>query len=152
METLGLAASTSQSATPTAPIRRWSLEWFCLCLGVVAYAVSFFLPAVFLPGSGENFLSGFECAIECIAMVLFLPCGLINPLAVAYLYCRWRNLVPRASRSLAIATLALVPLTWLVIAGFDMKARIGHVLWVAGLLLMLGPEALLGRRSARSSG
>ena len=65
--------------------------------------------------------------------------GLINPLALIWLALRSSGKAPVARRCLAIAGVSLVTLSWYVLSQ-DLTVRVGHVTWVAGLLLMWGPD------------
>ncbi len=125
---------------------RFALPWL-LGLGAAVYAISFALPAV--EGRPGGAVSGWECAWVVLAVGFgehpfsFVICaiGLINPLTLVYCLLRVLHILPRVRRGLAIAALSFVPLCWYVMA-HDLRVEIGHLAWVAGLLLMLLPEAL----------
>jgi hypothetical protein len=143
--------------------RRESLEATCLKLGVVLYLVSFFLPAVMDSGHGSGLLidffsphasgslQGWECAWQCLLFGVhgaptFLASGLINPLILAYFVLRVGDAAPRIRMRIGIVAMALIPVTWIVIATTDSCAQIGHVLWIGGMLLMVGPGIWRGLR------
>ncbi len=117
-----------------------------IALGATLYTISFALPAVSVRAYDGSSVSGWDCArVTLIASISsrglslpFLASGLINPLAMAWLVLRLKGAQPRVRRVLAFAVLSLVPVTWYVMAR-DLSVRIGHVVWVAGLLLMLIP-------------
>jgi hypothetical protein len=138
---------TNSNGAPARPI--------LLGLGAAAYTISFFLPAV---ADGNNWVTGWFCAWVALAAVarpyewLSLPLfasGLINPLTLGYLALRMLGKRPRVRRGLAIAALSFIPLSWIVIAS-QLRFGPGHVVWVAGLAMVLAPEAirpgLLGKR------
>lgn len=125
-------------------------------LGAAVYAISFALPAVGISRYGNDSLRGWECARFALlafagpsnaswnfSIPLFAS-GLINPLTVAFLALRMLGKRPRSRRALAIVALSFIPLSWYVIA-HDLRVEIGHVAWVAGLLMMMAPEAVGSR-------
>jgi hypothetical protein len=133
-----------------------SIERICLWLGVMVYLASFFLPAVIVTRYSES-IPGWGCALLALSPpfnpkawtlsgLLLLAIGLINPMVLAYLYLRVRQKGGRLRRRIAIVALVLIPPTWIFLAIEHMAVDIGHVAWIAGLLMMLGHEAILGRR------
>jgi hypothetical protein len=126
-------------------------------IGLALYGGSFFLMAVGDLGPGSA-LPGYLCAW----MALVLPWGgnlfghqglfenkLLDYLSV--LLSGWINPVflvaavlvllrpsARTTRVLAIAALAMIPFCWIVMYHHDMYPREGHVVWIAGMLLVLG--------------
>jgi hypothetical protein len=127
-----------------------------LALGAAVYAISFALPAVGISSYGNDSLKGWECARFALLAfagpsndswnfsVPLFASGLINPLTVAYLVLRMLGKRPRTRRALAIVALSFIPLSWYVIA-HDLRIEVGHVAWVAGLLMMMAPEAVMSR-------
>ena len=129
-------------------------------IGLTLFVGSFFLMAVGDLGKGSP-MPGYLCA----RMALLLPWGpnlfghqgLFEDKFLAYLgvlLSGWINptflvaalfvfLRPsaRTTRALAIATLAMIPFCWVVFFYYDMYPREGHVVWIAGMLLVLS-EAL----------
>ena len=90
---------------------------------------------------------GWQCAVIALSSIsnarsfpLFAS-GLINPLALASVALRGSGKAPRTRRGLAALALSFLPLSWYVIA-HDLTVQAGHVGWVAGLFLMLGPEVV----------
>ena len=79
---------------------------------------------------------------------ILFACGLINPQLLSYLLLRILDLTPLLRRLIAILTLAFIPLNWIYMALFSppLTPAIGHFAWIAGLLLMLVPEAVIGAR------
>ena len=118
-----------------------------LRLGILLYAVSFALPAVAVRSYGKP-IYGWTCALIALHPpgpnnlnpVLFLS-GLANIFALACVGLRIPGVHPDLRRVLAIVALCGIPCSWFVIAQ-DLSPRIGHILWVAGLCLMLLPEAI----------
>jgi hypothetical protein len=133
-------------------VRPWLLG-----LGLIVYAVSFALPAV---RASNSPVIGWYCAWVALTFPLdphssfsipVFASGLINPLTLVYLTLRMLGKAPKVRRALAIAALSFIPLSWYVIA-HDMTIEIGHVAWVAGLLMMLAPEAIGMLRTPGSAG
>jgi len=127
----------------------------CLISGAMTYVISFFLPAVDAEVRGT--LPGWMCA--CASPLLFpgmfyepdglttlnsllALSGLVNPLLLVYL-----GLLPNSGRvayrirlAVAMVAMTLIPVTWIAFAISKEGIEIGHVLWVAGLVLLMGPE------------
>ncbi len=122
-----------------------------LVLGLSLYGTSFFMTAV---QDGNNPLVGWYCAW----VALWLPveskdwlaqegfsirlwiAGLTNLFFLAYLLLRCLRKLPQARAWLVIATLVCIADTWQVLASGDLHIKLGHVAWVAGMLVILGPE------------
>jgi len=117
-----------------------------LYLGFSIYLLSFFLPAV-------GPFKGWECAFlallsikhdEKVSSLAFFG-GLLNPLMIVYLTLHVAGVARRLGTYLAVALLFCLPMTWFAIAlmtnaGMSMELRVGHYLWVAGILLVLVPD------------
>jgi hypothetical protein len=139
--------TTPQSEAPTEIAKAAAGSPILFAMGAAVYAVSFALPAV--ADSGDA-LRGWQCAwialmwiqegIRGLGWAIFAS-GLINPLALAYIMLRVTGRARRLRRGLAILALCLIPLSWVVIA-HGLRPEIGHVAWVAGLLMMMAPDAL----------
>lgn len=123
-------------------------------LGIAVYVASFLLPAM-----NEGFF-GWQCAHLSLSLpfsrygtdfnlfkFILFACGLINPLALVYLVLRISDRSPLLRRGIAVVALSFVPLSWVFMAHLKppLIPAIGHIAWIAGLLLMMGPEAILGR-------
>lgn len=63
--------------------------------------------------------------------------GLINPIAIVYIVMRILDRAPQGRFLLAGAILAFIPLTWLSLIMMHLGVLIGHVTWIAGLLLII---------------
>lgn len=118
-------------------------------LGLFLYVISFFLPAL---DALEKGMKGWFCAY-CAAIMwpqehlwLALFGAIINPLALLFIGMRLSGRAPRARRTIAFLILACLPLTWLSLTDLDARIRVGHVVWVAGLLLMLVPGSMFWPR------
>jgi hypothetical protein len=115
-------------------------------LGVALYSISFLLPAVTQAGMP---MRGFTCALMSLWMwadtknssFLVIFGGVINPLAIACIVLRASNRSARLRYYLYSATLLCIPFTWLCLLTLKMGFLVGHVLWIAGLLLMIISEA-----------
>ena len=110
-------------------------------VGIGIFVVSFFLPAV----NGLVDLDGFACAwfslfalqdgMSVSALAFFG--GLINPIAIAYVVLRILGRAPRVRSALATTILFFIPITWLSLAPSSYRIEIGHIAWIAGILLMI---------------
>lgn len=137
----------------------------CQILGFCIFTAAFFLPACRDFGadaaSADTFM-GWECARTTAALAvepdtfdspLFLAfmSGWINPLVLGYLT---TGIVPRLTkvhRPIAALILVCILATWVFFAVARFTPLIGHVLWIAGALLILTPEAA-GRGQLPASG
>jgi len=153
-----MIAETTIPQPPVESTRKTAAPRWLFASGAIVYAVSFALPAVTLTGTPGPTLSGWDCArfvtlfavdLEHFNLPLFAG-ALINPLALLFCILRRHGVRPKLRRILAIAALACIPMTWYVI-GHEMKIGIGHIAWVAGLLMLLFPEAagIVGRNGSR---
>jgi len=132
---------------------RRPLELLCFGVGTAVYLASFLLPAV--RSTSERML-GLQCALAPLVchwmpdsffnILLIQAGGMINPLALAYVCLRTFSRGENLRRGLAVMGLAFIPLAWTYLAVKGYQVEIGHVAWVAGLLLMMGPEAIRGTR------
>jgi hypothetical protein len=117
-------------------------------VGLALYLASFLLPSVTLAGMP---MVGWACALWSLWMwavpehssVLVIFGGLINPLAIALVVLRLRNRAHILRFALSNAVLICLPLTWLCLLNLKMGVRAGHLVWIAGLLLMIASEAAL---------
>jgi hypothetical protein len=121
--------------------RRRPDKWFYL--GVVLYVLSFVLPAVSVVGEAKA-APGWVCAWIAFFGVnddsvspLAVFGGLINPLALAYIVLRIRDRAPGTRWFLALGILAFIPVSWLALLLMHLGIRVGHIAWIAGLLLMI---------------
>jgi hypothetical protein len=113
--------------------------------GVGLYVLSFFLPAVQL---GDVPFRGLVCAWYALTFwrlpqayysQLAIFGGLINPLAALFIALRLLRHAPRVRAFLSVAIVVFIPLTWTAISRMSMGIRIGHIAWIAGLVLLLFP-------------
>ncbi|HEV2400812.1 MAG TPA: hypothetical protein VGS27_28010 [Candidatus Sulfotelmatobacter sp.] len=72
--------------------------------------------------------------------------GLINPTAIAYIVLRIVDRAPDGRFFLAGAILAFIPLTWLSLIMMHLGILVGHVLWIAALLLIIDWKDFRSRR------
>ncbi len=123
-------------------------------LGITVFVVAFFLPAC-RDKSTEMFsagtMLGWQCARSALLVVMdegallspfFLAfmSGWVNPLIVLYLVLAATNKFVTARRVLAVAILVCMIATWIFFAAAHFVPLIGHILWIAGALLILFPE------------
>jgi len=116
--------------------------------GAAIYLASFFLPAV---GTGAG-AWGWLCAWLALTApfgevrgalgLLLLGSGLINVLVLAYAGARAFGARVAVRFRIALITLCLVPMSWIAIALLREPVRIGHVVWIAGLLLIMLPDVI----------
>jgi len=110
-------------------------------LGIAIYVLSFLLPAVnpyslgSFPGWSCAWLAFFTLGERSAGSLAFFG-ALINPIAIACAVLRIRGRAPRVRIGFAIAILLFIPLTWAAMVSMRFAVEIGHVAWIAGLLLM----------------
>lgn len=118
--------------------------------GLATYTFSFFLPALWSDG---HYVQGWGCAWMALwvwiqafpganasynlGVKLTIFGGLINLLAVAYFLLRIFGKAPRTQRAAAWAILGCMPPMWISLYLIGAIPSIGHVTWIAGLLLMI---------------
>jgi hypothetical protein len=125
-----------------------SSKAFYIAFGL--YFASFLLPAV---SFGEQPLFGYACAWLSLVFwasrenssFLVIFGGLINPLAILYGVLRLFDKAPRFRLYLSNVILVFIPFTWLCLLVLKIGVLVGHVVWIAGLLLMVFSEAALQR-------
>jgi hypothetical protein len=126
-------------------------------VGFLLYLLSFFLPAVLwatgpMPGWLCAWMSLLVWATEGLrdqsfvvpmfaGSVLGFFGGLINPLAILYAVLRGRDAAVKLRTSLCTTILWCIPFSWLCMLVLKMQVRVGHIAWIAGLLLMVFSEA-----------
>ena len=128
-------------------------------LGFCIYVTAFFLPACRQVGDGPGgALRGYTCAWMTLVNVLnpeswhtslclAIFSGWINPLILLYLIflCfkgfRW----PR--RIVAAMIVLFIVGTWVFFSIAHLVPMIGHVLWIAGILMILAGEAIGGSKA-----
>lgn len=115
-------------------------------LGLSLFLTSFFLPAV-------GNLTGFDCAW--FAMISWKPDdqisrlalfgGWLNPQVLFLFFLSRLRMVPRLRALLTVTILFSIPMTWFAIhrmgeARMAMDLKIGHFLWIFGILLVVFPN------------
>jgi len=90
-------------------------------------------------------LSGAAAAFQAkdaVGVFALILSGWVNPLVLFFLlFCIWKRFVI-VRRALAIAILVCIGASWAFIARTSMSPKIGHFVWIAGILVMLSPEAV----------
>jgi hypothetical protein len=132
-------------------------------LGFCIYVTAFFLPAcrekAFPGGDAPDVFPGYKCAWmtlvnSCSAELwhskyfLAILSGWINPLILLYLILL---LMPKFiwPRRIVAGTIALfIAGTWILFVMIPLVPLVGHVLWIAGILLMIAAEALRQGKTA----
>ena len=131
-------------------------------LGLLVFIAAFFLPAcreVATPGGdAPDVFLGSRCAWMTLVNTfsheiwhskyfLAVLSGWINPLLLLYLVLLLFPTLFWPRRIVAGAIVAFIAGTWVLFAIIPLVPLIGHVLWIAGILLILAGEAM--RRSER---
>jgi hypothetical protein len=126
-------------------------------VGVGVFAVAFLLPACKFVGERSELInlgtySGWRCA-EFSLMLVTIPetfrstlllavlGGLVNPMLLLYL-AFFQPRFGRMRHILTWAILACLVATWIFFAINRFLPLIGHILWVAGILMILAGHAL----------
>ena len=126
----------------------------CLILGICIFVVAFFLPAcrdASTAVGSVGTLAGWQCAELSLSLVsgkdtfqspffLAFISGWINPLILLYLPFSLKPRFFKLRRILASAILICIAATWTFFAIAHFVPLIGHVLWIAGVLLILVAE------------
>jgi hypothetical protein len=73
--------------------------------------------------------------------------GLVNPLAIFYIVLRLLNRAPGTRKTVAIAILMCIPITWLFLSRMAFTIHVGHIAWIVGLLFMVWPISSAWPRS-----
>ncbi len=150
-------------------ISPWIL-WAARILGLCIFALAFFQPAVRAGGGASaTVLPGWKCAsvalTETMALVgksgiekpsfevlLVIFSGWINPLVLLLLlFSFWRVLL-LLRRILATAVVLCMAATWTFFAIQKVTPLLGHMLWIAGALLVLVPGVIGGRQKVSGGG
>ena len=131
-------------------------------LGLLVFIAAFFLPAcreVATPGGdAPDVFLGSRCAWMTLVNTfsheiwhskyfLAVLSGWINPLLMLYLVLLLFPKLFWPRRIVAGAIVAFIAGTWVLFAIIPLVPLIGHVLWIAGILLILAGEAM--RRAER---
>jgi hypothetical protein len=122
-------------------------------VGVGLFVLSFFLPAIRDLNLSDRGVPGWGCALMAFFGLnneqvngLAVFGGLINPIAIAYIVLRIFDRAPDGRFFLAGAILAFIPLTWLSLIMMHLGILIGHVAWIAALLLIVNWKDFRSRR------
>jgi hypothetical protein len=131
-------------------------------LGICIYIAAFFLPAcreVATPGGdAPEVLQGSRCAWITLVNTMnpeiwrsknFLAVlsGWINPLIVLYLVLLLIPILRLPRRIVASLIMAFIAGTWVFFVLYPLVPLIGHVLWIAGILMILAGE-VIGRKKS----
>jgi hypothetical protein len=124
--------------------------------GFAVYLWSFFLTAV-------GNLLGWDCAIFSLLSrsgpddkisPLAMFGGLINPQIIIFAALAAGRIGKPVRSVLAVGILICIPLSWIAIyqmsAGMTMNIGPGHILWLAGILLMIFPDIPVHSRLPKS--
>jgi hypothetical protein len=127
----------------------------CRIAGLALFIVAFFLPACRDTDSSSlvhaGRLAGWQCAWLSISMIfdraaLFSPLffaflgGCINPLILIHLLLSFTKRFSKVKKGVAGAVLLCMVSTWVFFIVGHFVPLIGHMLWIAGALLILYPE------------
>jgi hypothetical protein len=134
-------------------------------VGIVLAVGAFFLPAVRNPGSGpgSGIFVGWACAVsalmatagllhlgaalqgkDAVGAISLMFSGWVNPLVLLYLVFCIRSSWARVRHVLAAAILLCLLATWVFLFKAPMTPLVGHFLWVAGIVTILGAEFVKG--------
>jgi hypothetical protein len=138
-------------------------------IGIGLFAISFFMPAVGMPGGGwgPDHLPGYLCALLSLLFPLWAfrdalrgrltffelsAAGLVVPMVLFYFFLcleGWESKPIRTRRVLAVAILLGLADAWCAVQFPGSRPdpdkftpMIGHYLWTVGILLILAPEII----------
>src|ERR1700722_19272740 len=126
-------------------------------MGLSIYVVSFFLMAVGHTDGVGRPAPGYYCAFTALVLpwtatplshggpfenrffeyLAVLITGMVNPLVFAYLILVFRGRNLRLVKARRIIVPLMIPLSWVVFHYERYYPREGHILWIAGILLIL---------------
>jgi hypothetical protein len=126
-----------------------AVRWMRIA-GYFVFLAAFFLPAVRRPGSSDSF-KGYFCAWITLINTLnrgmwhskdFLAIlsGWINPLMLIYVASLFSRKLGLLRHAIAIVVLLFILGTWIYFYLEPLIPLVGHVLWVAGILMILAGE------------
>ncbi|HKW57574.1 MAG TPA: hypothetical protein VJN42_09475 [Candidatus Acidoferrum sp.] len=107
-----------------------------LLAGLGLFVWSFFLRAVDDWTGTQSALLALSCWKEDRVSHLVLFGGLINPLTLLFLLLTPAKSAARFRTYLAAVILFFIALTWFALARMEMHVRVGHFVWIGGVLLM----------------
>jgi hypothetical protein len=136
-----------------------------LLVALIVFAVSFFLPAIWISHATPSTLPGYWCAyttlvapwksesmkelragpVEFFAILLS---GWINPLFLITMVLSQRVTAKKLARSLRTVVLFLLPACWVVFFQEHVYPFVGYFIWTAGIVVALFSTSF----SSRSSG
>jgi hypothetical protein len=126
-------------------------------LGYLVFLAAFFVPAVREPGSKDAFRGSFCAWITLINTFnrevwhskdfLAILSGWINPLMLLFIASLFSRRLRIFRRVVAVLIALFILGTWVYFYLASMVPLIGHVLWIAGILMILAGE-VLGKREA----
>lgn len=143
---------------PDATLLAARVRWMRL-VGFCVYVLAFFLPAVRdkvsdgAPFSSATVYKGWFCAFVTLmntfsrdvwstSGLLAILSGWINPLVLIYLVLLVRGNYVWPRRIVALVIVAFMIATWIYFAVDSLVPLIGHVLWIAGALMILAGEVV----------
>jgi hypothetical protein len=126
-----------------------AIRWMRIA-GYFVFLAAFFLPAVRQVGSADSF-KGYFCAWITLVNTLnrgmwrskdFLAIlsGWINPLMLIYVASLFSRRLAGLRRLIAIVVLLFILGTWIYFYLRPLIPLVGHVLWIAGILMILAGE------------
>ena len=139
-----------------------------LCIGLLLYVVSFFLPALAGRVVTSDYAPGWACAFYSVTLswgdlpfprggyfgdkvfewVSLLISSWINLMFLAALAFTWKGKPSRVASVLRIIVVAMIPFCWVVFVYEESYPREGHFVWIAGMLLVLFSKELAARVSS----
>jgi len=121
------AASTTETGPASGPVAGWVCA---LVAGATTAGIPHLLTTA--PAPDKKLLSGLFLVLS----------GWVNPLLLIYFGFTLAPRFVRLRRGLAVAILACLCASWAFFAMGPMYPLVGHYVWVAGILMLLAPEAV----------
>jgi hypothetical protein len=134
---------TVDQAETSEEVPRSTGVWGVFCCGLLFYVSSFCLPAIFVgktsdcSSCGALYL-GWQCALIALTSPFTFTVGSVNPLVFAFIGLFFADRVPRFRAFLAAAIVPCLLLS--VIFTGQGELHVGFYAWLAGILLMIGPD------------
>lgn len=119
-------------------------------VGYFVYLAAFFLPACRQPGNSDSFRGSFCAWVTLInsfnhemwrsSAFLAILSGWINPLMLIYVASLFSRKLRALRRIIAVIVVLFIVATWVYFHLAPLTPLVGHVLWIAGILMILAGE------------
>jgi hypothetical protein len=149
-------------------------EKVVLLVALIVFAISFFLPAIWIPHVSLHTATGYWCAYVTLVSpwtadglrdlptapvkyFAILLSGWVNPLFLISMVLSQRERTRRLSRTLRTVVLFLMPACWAVFFTQNVYPFVGYLIWTAAIIAVLfsasfSAGSLSGNQQERGAG